>query len=170
MCGFLAISTPSPDHLPWLSWAGSHCTTLMTGSCRHQNRREAPSCCTRICSCPTAWQKKKKIPAPSVKQEGWCKIQMTHLGCTKIFKVSFFPVDCFPVNTRGRVSSRFTCGYWKTAGSCDLLRIVRNFRTCPKWKKWCQTATLLQMLLEGTKNVHLLQGITLPECLAQHLY
>lgn len=116
----LAVSTPFPHHLPWLFRAGSHCTVFMTGSCRHRNRREAPSCRTRISSCPTAWQKKKKIQAPSVKQEGWCKRKMTHLGCTKTFKVSLFPGDCFTVNTK-KQTGRFACGFWETAGSCDLL-------------------------------------------------
>lgn len=84
----LAISTPFPHHLPWLFRYRLPLYHFMTGSYRHWNRREAPSCHTRICFCPSAWQ---KIQAPSIKQEGgWCKIEMTHLRCTKILKVSFF--------------------------------------------------------------------------------
>lgn len=128
---FLAISTPFPHHLPWRFKAGSHCTIFMTGSCRHRNRREAPSCRTRICSCPTAWQKKKN-PGSECKTGGVVQTQddtpRMHQNPSSIV---FFLVACFTVNTQEQISRRFTCGYQKTAGSRKLLRITLNLRTCP---------------------------------------
>lgn len=95
------------------------------------------------------------------------KNKMTHLRCTKIFKVLyFFPVDFLTVNTKGQISRRCTCGYWKTAGSGDLLGIVLNLRTCPKMKKTEPDSHPAAEAAGGTKNVHLLQETSLPECLA----
>lgn len=39
-------------------------------------------------------------------------------------------------------------GWWEgNAGTLDLPGTALNLRTCPKCKRQCQTATLLQMLL-----------------------